>query len=936
MTATITGMPPVWVALLLFSIFLPVRAQAQSVVAWGWDFFGQSTVPPGLSGVKAIAAASNQDLLLFTNGTVQTWGEEGSSVPNGLSNVVAIAGGGLHLLALLGNGTVVAWDDDRYGQTDVPAGLNNVVAIAGGGFFSLALKSDGTVVAWGENDYGQCEVPSNLTNVVAIAAGEEQSLALKSDGTVVAWGDLSQESLPYGLANVTAVALGWAHSLALKSDGTVVAWGDNSYGECNVPANLTNVIAIAAGGYHSLALTSNGTVVTWGTLFFGNATLPSDLSNVVAIAAGENNSLALTSNLAILGQPASPTVIYGASASLSVVTADQNVSYQWYQGQRGDKSQPLAGATSAMYVTSPLTQSTSYWVQVSNILGSLASNTSTISLQVAAPKIVPNGGQFALNSTQNVTLARSTPGSSITYTLDGTTPTLASQPYTAPFLIGQNTTLKAASFLNGLVPSPIATATFSFMLAPNIISEPPFTAVTIGNATTLIVNASGWNLKYQWYLGQTGNISNPINGATSIAYTTPPLTQPTSYWVRVSNPSGYLDSSTVNVTINPSVIFVTQPSNQAVSSGSMAIFSVNATGSASLSYQWRHNGENIPGAGAMRADLTIPFVTTSSLGNYDVIVTSAGFSYTSSPATLSFGVISKIIASPASLTLTAGPNATATFSVVVAGTPTPAIQWQTSPNSGASWTNAINRNFSGVTTANLTVSTTDGSLSGTQFRAVATNLIGNIPSTAISKIATLTVNLPAAFIGLSAGDGNHTSNSLAGSNFTVSAGTSVTFSANATGTALKYQWQLNGQPIRGATMRFYTITKTAMANSGNYTVIISNAFSSPQTSSFTLNVLTKPALVTALKATSVKPTTNPKLTVVASGNPLPTFAWTFSGNSTFPDNISYSNTTNTNTATSVLTFTNATISNTGTYKVVITNSQSPPVPLSSSAKLTVK
>jgi len=124
------------------------------------------------------------------------WGgsEDGDcTVPPGLSGVTAIAAGGQFSLALTSEGTVVAWGlgdpGDVYGngQCVVPAGLSNVVAISAGGFHSLALKSDGTVVAWGAGEpnnpsdpfgFGQSTVPPGLNGVIAIAAGGWNSVAL--------------------------------------------------------------------------------------------------------------------------------------------------------------------------------------------------------------------------------------------------------------------------------------------------------------------------------------------------------------------------------------------------------------------------------------------------------------------------------------------------------------------------------------------------------------------------------------------------------------------------------------------------------------------------------------------------------------------------------------------------------------------------------------
>jgi hypothetical protein len=76
------------------------------VVAWGYNYDGQTNVPPGLSNVVAIAAGSTHNLALKRDGTVIAWGRNTfaqTNVPAGLSNVVAIAAGDFHNLALLGD-----------------------------------------------------------------------------------------------------------------------------------------------------------------------------------------------------------------------------------------------------------------------------------------------------------------------------------------------------------------------------------------------------------------------------------------------------------------------------------------------------------------------------------------------------------------------------------------------------------------------------------------------------------------------------------------------------------------------------------------------------------------------------------------------------------------------------------------------------------------
>ena len=226
-----------------------------TLLGWGNNGEGQTTIPAGLSGVTAIAAGSSHSLALKSDGTVVGWGWSRygqTTIPVGLSGVTAIAAGSFHSLALKSDGTVVGWgDNDTYGQTTIPVGLSGVTAIAASYNHSLALKSDGTVVGWGDNTSGQTTIPAGLSGVTAIAAGYSHSLALKSDGTVVGWGSTS---IPAGLIGVTAIAAGLSHSLTLKSDGTVVGLGYNASGQTTIPAGLSGVTAIAAGLYHSLAL----------------------------------------------------------------------------------------------------------------------------------------------------------------------------------------------------------------------------------------------------------------------------------------------------------------------------------------------------------------------------------------------------------------------------------------------------------------------------------------------------------------------------------------------------------------------------------------------------------------------------------------------------------------------------------------------------------
>ena len=167
------------------------------------------------------------------------------------------------------------------------------------------------------------------------------------------------------------------------------------------------------------------------------------------------------------------------------------------------------------------------------------------------------------------------------------------------------------------------------------------------------------------------------------------------------------------------------PANQAVTAGQTATFSVVASGTAPLAYQWRKNAANI--SGATSASYTTPATTTAdNAAQFDVVVSNSVNSVTSAQATLTVNstpVGPTITAQPANRTVTAGQ--TASFSVVASGTAPLAYQWQ---KNGSDTTSA--------TAASYPTPVTTTSDSGALFRVVVTNTAGNVTSNS----ATLTVN----------------------------------------------------------------------------------------------------------------------------------------------------------------------------------------------------
>jgi hypothetical protein len=171
--------------------------------------------------------------------------------------------------------------------------------------------------------------------------------------------------------------------------------------------------------------------------------------------------------------------------------------------------------------------------------------------------------------------------------------------------------------------------------------------------------------------------------------------------------------------------FSTQPANQSVTIGQSASFSVTATGTAPLAYQWQRNSANI--SGATSSAYTTPATVSGDNGaKFRLIVTNSAGSATSNPATLTVNpapVGPSITTQPASQTVTVGQ--TATFSVVATGTAPLTYQWQKN-----------NANVSGATSSSYTTPATVAGDNGATFRVIVTNLVTNITS----NPAMLTVN----------------------------------------------------------------------------------------------------------------------------------------------------------------------------------------------------
>jgi alpha-tubulin suppressor-like RCC1 family protein len=577
---------------------LSVTANGTAPLSYQWyqGTSGATTMPIG--GATS-AYYTTPELTATTSYWVRVNNSAGTTVSN--TAIIAIAANALNCM-----GT------NAYGQLGTGAGpsrstpvqvANEAAVVSAGDRHTMFIKMDGTLWAMGANDYGQLgdgtTVNRNLpvqvaSEVTRVEAGSDHSLFLKRDGTLWAMGrnhrgqfgdgTTSILSTPKQVASgVASMSVGYYHTMFVKTDGTLWATGYNNSGQLgdgtfvsrSTPVQVASgVSAVSAKAYQTLFVKTDGTLWAMG---FNSAGQLGDGTTV-----------------------SRSTPVWVASGVVSV----------------------SAGYVHTLFVKGDGT----LWAMGYNYNGQLGDGTMT---DRSTPKQVASGVAMVSAGNQHTLFVK-------------TNGTLWAMGYNLAGELGDGTTTRRISPVQ--VASGVSTASAGNLhsmylgtaIPPSITAQPHAQVINNGQTATLSVAASGFGLGYQWYQGASGTTTNPIDGATSVNFTTPALTAAASYWVRVSNEGGTVNSATASITVITPPVITTQPPSISIPSGTTALLSVTASGTAPLSYQWYEGVSGTttsPVSGATSASFTTPALTADA--SYWVRV-SNGAGYTDSQTATAF------------------------------------------------------------------------------------------------------------------------------------------------------------------------------------------------------------------------------------------------------------------------------------------------------------
>ncbi len=355
---------------------------------------------------------------------------------------------------------------------------------------------------------------TTTVNAIAVATGYTNS----SVGSAT-YGIYTSGTAPVSVNLTSADKL-----YAIGTAGTAVT-GSGIDGNGNAYAgNLLGTSLSYAGSTYTLAAAGTKSATTTGTItlpagnytalsFLGTGVNGNHLNQVFTVTYTDGTTTNFTQNLSdwALG----PQGYAGESVALAMP------SYVLSSGASGTGNRylyaysfALNGAKTVQGLTLPVT--TNVVILAIDLSGAATAPVA------ASPAFTPVAGAYA--SAQSVTLTDSTPGAAIYYTLNGSTPTTASTPYTGAFTVSATTKVNAIAVASGYTNSAVASATYTINIAVPTAATPAFApgsgAYASAQSVTLTDSTPGAAIYYTLNGSTPTTASTPYTGAFTVSAST--------------------------------------------------------------------------------------------------------------------------------------------------------------------------------------------------------------------------------------------------------------------------------------------------------------------------------------------------------------------------------------------------------------------------------
>ncbi len=532
--------------------------------------------------------------------------------------------------------------------------------------------------------------------------------------------------------------------------------------------------------------TSNQLTITNTTFTLNNNQYRCIVTSSCLVPVSSNSAtLTVTQAIVITTQPvASQTICAGTGATISVV-ASNATTYQWQRDNGSGyvnltNTAPYSGVTTSSLSVSPTslaTNGTYRCVTGNGICSNVNTNGSILNVYPVTTVTVQPLSVTTCQGVSSYFSVTATGGGTLTYQWQVSTnggSTWSNLSNTAPYSavtsnqltitntpIGLNTYQYRCIVIGACGSTATSSAAILTINTPPTVNNPVAVTTCLGTNASYTVTGGGTSISYRWQESTNGGTawSNLNNGGvySNVTAATLNLTGVTASmngrWYRCivtgicpTSPA-ISNGAMLTVTMPPSV--TTHPTAQTICLGNSTSYSISATGTGPLSYQWQEdqgggytnlsNGSSYNGVTTPTLNVNFPALTANGY-NYRCYVSGA-----CSPATVSNGALltvndtATLVSIGYTDTLCSGDSSI--FSVTIGG-PVTSIRWQVNQGSGFTDIPLFTPPYIGANTPILKIVPTHNSQYGYQYRCVVSSgcntLISNVFGTIVYKVPEVT------------------------------------------------------------------------------------------------------------------------------------------------------------------------------------------------------